>query len=603
MTPEQQLAAARRRTARSSAHPAGRAVWLPPPRNIVEFVTGADYLGERLYPRQLLLLKIIADASDLLTSYDYRVLGRWGMARSLQLDEGVARWQGTMGIGQDIYERLEDGRDRGRAGFTEVVLALGRRSGKSYMGALMAAWSIVRFLTHDDPHRHYGIQADKLVSVLVFSGSLDRAKRDQFGDLHRVLTRSPWFKPYILSATATRIDFATRRSILNSGSSAPPVALRAEAVQTTELSARGPATYVAILDEAAWLRGDGSTSSIDEIYDAVRPSIAQFGGDGLLWMASSPTSMLGTIYDRFQAGMAHDPTTGLPLNSHVFAAQLESFELYLDWQNAHELEMWKGGPKFPRFDRAILEYNDEARALEAQDPYGFAIEYRAQWATSADAYLRPDVVHAMFQPTAVSAGVNRALYDPAFEYFAHGDPSNSNCNFGFAIGHIVKVDGVEHAVIDYLHAWRPAEFPDGLIDYQKVLADIVDLADRYRLKSISFDPFNTVAFKGDLESKLRAKGCKTRVEVVKATATRNEAMYDNLKSLAGEHRIHLPVFRLALDELMFLRWTGTRVDAPKAGPVTTRDVADSIANLLYKLFEDKNEHIFDALRGRRNQDW
>lgn len=100
----------------------------------------------------------------------------------------------------------------------------------------------------------------------------------------------------------------------------------------------------------------------------------------------------------------------------------------------------------------------------------------------------------------------------------------------------------------------------------------------------------------ELNDKLKAEGLSTVVTPKQPTASSNLAVYELLKSAAGEHRVHLPDRPLARNELRFLQWTRARVDAPKSGPVQRRDIADCVANVVASLLSDHTNSAIEALR-------
>jgi hypothetical protein len=117
---------------------------LPRPRfpDVVEFVSSDEYLGRlKLYPRQLLLLKLLFLAVDLLTAYDYRVLAKWAAGFALvHGTDGTAGFQGSRGITPDILDRIERCRNERRLWFRDVVVVIGRRGSKGYLAAIATAY-------------------------------------------------------------------------------------------------------------------------------------------------------------------------------------------------------------------------------------------------------------------------------------------------------------------------------------------------------------------------------------------------------------------------------------------------------------------------------
>ena len=82
------------------------------------------------------------------------------------------------------------------------------------------------------------------------------------------------------------------------------------------------------------------------------------------------------------------------------------------------------------------------------------------------------------------------------EYFCHGDPAKSHCNFSFNIAHIEWVDGMPHVVVDLVEVWRPRDFPKGKIDFMYVEECIKGHIRRFRPAQVTFDQYN---FEGGIQ--------------------------------------------------------------------------------------------------------
>ena len=127
-----------------------------PPRfpGIAEFVSDPAYLGGlALFPLQMLMLKIIFLATENdLTAFDLEWIRRWGDGFTLRRDGDAAFYEGEEGTAPDLLSRMAHCRGSGRSWLREVILVLGRRSGKGYLGAICAAYILWRYICDGDPH-------------------------------------------------------------------------------------------------------------------------------------------------------------------------------------------------------------------------------------------------------------------------------------------------------------------------------------------------------------------------------------------------------------------------------------------------------------------
>lgn len=564
----------------------------------IEFATDARYLGLRLFPVQGFLLKLIAAQPQTFTDYDWDLLAEFTQGWTAVDKDGQRRYSGCLGISPDVVERVQWLTDHGAPGFAQVVIAAGRRFGKSMIAATSALYRLWQLLQLDDVHTVFEIDPGKLLTIPVLSGSYARARRDQFGDLRSQLLRAPCFYRLIVSSSSSEVVLTTPAALARAGGAPLPRLVSVVALETTALATRGPAIPIVIFDEVAHLVGAGSTADFAELYTSTLPANAQFGQHSLVWMGSSPSTQEGKFFERYCRGLAID-AGGNPLEPDVLVVQLESWTAYRDWQEAHNIPMWPEGPCYPQRRRPILDYND-LRQEEHDNPESFNVEYRAQWRTVLDAYLPSQFVTDMFGPWS-----NRQLQNNAapgrHQYVAHADPSLSQAGFGFALGHGETTDGVEHFVFDVLHAWDPRTFPGGQIDYQAIENELFEIGRNYRLRELTFDQYDSAQISQNLARRFKAEGLNTRVHVVHENSRSNWQHAEAFKTVAGARTVHAPPHALAEAELRGLQVSGLqRVGPPRSGPTTTCDIADCMIAVVAMLQSKKTANdvanLFSAVR-------
>jgi hypothetical protein len=374
-------------------------------------------------------------------------------------------------------------------------------------------------------------------------------------------------------------------------------------------------------------------------HNSATPSLDQFGVDAFIYEGSSPWQMTGQLYENYLEALSCDPVTRLPIRPEMLMVQLESWDLYHDWQRAQQFFMvpedhkrkvtWKtqlkvvdpgettkegtiidevlrpDGPEtkrkivkghryseykavcFPELKRSQQEYDDQMRRLERSNPDTFRVERRSQWQTVLDAYLDPAQIDEMFGPWLGETLPMKSRGALNIEYYAHGDPSKSGDNFGFAIGHTEGPDtnGLYHVVFDRLHAWQPGDYDEGRIDYLAIEQEIIDYAVRFHFTQLSFDQFSSTQMMQGIRSKLAKAGLPNRITIFEQTATAplNWKMAETFKTAINLGLVHSPYYELADLELRFLQLNKNRVDHPSAGPVQTKDVADAMFNVVWQL--------------------
>jgi hypothetical protein len=548
--------------------------------HIVEFATSPSYLGRSLYPRQMTLLKVVFLADELFTDFDREVIAEWAMSY---------KRSGNRGIQPDVLTRIAICKEQGRSYFREVVAVIGRRGGKNHIGAIAAAYVTWRYLCLGNPQAHYGLDPGQRMSLLVFAGNRLQAQANQFKDIVRMITDAPCFAPYIAQRTTDRLALFTPNDLRRRNSrfgAAHRASLHIMAKEATEIAGRGPTSYAQVYDEMAHVLPGGSNRSAEEIYDAATPALDQFGHDAFIYEPSSPWQSTGQFFANYQRSLELHPD-GTPAYPELLMVQLTSFDLYENWERAHKIPMVPGGAVFPKFSRAIQEYDDDMYKLERANPETFAVERLSRFATVRDAYLHPDRFAAMFGSWGDATLRMQTEGVLQVGYKAHADPSKSEKNFALAIAHAEKVDGVTHVVFDFLHVWRPQDFPGRRIDYVEIENELWYLIQKFMPYELTFDQWNSAGLISGLQRRVHQAQLPRGVAVYERTATArvNWDRAETFKTALGMGIVHAP-FRdgagrvypsseLLEMELRYLQDLGGRVDHATSGPVQTKDLADA----------------------------
>ena len=561
--------------------------------SIVEFAESSDFCNKPLYPRQRLLLKLIF--LEELTSYEEDVLNEWIYNKS-----------GEVMLSPKIRERIQLLRDRGYDHFREVMLIGGRRSSKGHITGLAVAKKIYDMINLDNPQAKYGIDRDKAIWITAIAASEDQAKRYQFADITGAVTSCEALKPYWSKFLEKEISLMTPSDIekaaeLKTGSAFKSerdlASIRVKPSAANASTIRGEATMVLIMDEMAhMMEGVSSKSGADEILEAARPALDQFKEDALIFENSSPYTKIGKFYTNYLVAMDINPdqekVSNDILDYRMMGFQFPSWELYKDWDKDPER----------RFKNAIVlsPREDESMALEEErNPEKFAVERRSKFAEVIDGFLDPIKVDEMFKPwkgRILATQSDRAGYGPETIFKGHCDPSTTTANFGFAIGHVEYHEDQEgrkipHVFFDHIHAWIPADFPDHTINYLDVQDEILEKISRFRPKEFTFDQFQSKGLIQWLRKESRKSGAgDTMIREVTATEKLNFARADRFKTAINLGLVHAPadfsLLELAKNELKFLQQKGNRVVKQNVGPVTTKDIADCLMEVVDSLVGD-----------------
>ena len=597
---EQRLARLEASELQTSSRSRSSAIEAPQLPNIIEFATSYEYLGLDIFVRQATLLKLMTCATELLTDYDMQVIGSWtdGFNRS-DANSSASRFVGSFGVSPDVLERMQICRDQGRRWFREIVMVMGRRSGKGFLGGILGAYGVWYLLSLDDIHAHFRIPPAKQLRIPVFAANQVQAKINQAQDLIGMIGDSKCFAPFIAERTTTMISLwsPAQLRIAEDGRRGLP-AIVIEAKESTTNSGRGIASPFQFFDEIAHAAGAGATATAAEIFRSATPAMAQFAGSQFVYLASSPREQIGLLHQRYERGLRINPVTDRAFDPEILIVQLPSSEPYLDAERTKEIEMWPGGPCFrdpgdPKITEAFMKQQ------LAEDGENANVEFYAQWATVYGAYLPQDLVDAMFAPFDGKVLRQRFTRVGNYRYFAHVDPSTTDANTAFVIGHLEFVGDVPHVVYDVILHWKPKDFPSGHIDYEEILSVIIDHIKRFDIVRLTSDQFGEVSIIQRLQAMLnprRGRSTTHRFEMRRATRDDNWRVAEHFKGVLLDGRLHAPHDELAELELKFLQRVGRRVDHPGSGPVQTKDIADCLMMVAYELLGGKDD-VFQQLSG------
>ncbi|QGJ94864.1 terminase large subunit [Gordonia phage RedWattleHog] len=607
----------------------------PPWDSIVDFATHRSFCGQRLYPRQLTLLKLIYLETETMTAFDLDVIEQWR--------EGFKNPDMPEGVNEDIWTRVEYLKQRGYRHFPHIEAIIGRRGSKGKVGGILGAEKLAYMFSLDNWQNHYGVSPGKDGYMSVVATNSIQAKKFQFADIRETVESCRYLQPHIAElkdyTLAIRTPADVRRIAYMHKNKIPIdhqiATLHAVAMSSNSSSGRGATGFANFFDEFAhMISGTGSQRSSEEVYEAYQPSLDQFGQDSLTYIPSSPFTMVGHFYSLYEQGKVlmseYDPDTGtsnftektakqlglsdgdaeeklieVTANPEMLVVQLPSWGLYQDWQKSPSL----GGPKFKR---PIQAYDERMMRLERSNPAKFAVERRSQFASVLDAFLDPKKVEAMFNPVPWREPGKLAAQDKGRldrRYYAHVDPGLTNANFAFAIGHLedapaeLDPEGTAwpHVIIDYLKVWKPGDYEDHTIDYVQVQREIAETLRKFpSMVEFSADQWNSAGMLAALREEF---GTTMTVRQETFTEAANQERMERFKSALNLGWIHAykddfyeggqkfaasdtNQSLLEMEAKFLQRKPNGKVDKQEIGPVTTKDLFDAVNVITDRMLKD-----------------
>jgi hypothetical protein len=323
---------------------------------------------------------------------------------------------------------------------THAVWALGRRCGKTLMAAVAGLYAC--FVLEDQYRRR--VRKTEKWYILTIANDQSQAKL-ALNNIRQLLMDSPLVDE-ITRETATEIETSNNCVF--------------QAIPASARASRGKAVVMLIMDELSFaIEGDANRGA-KAIYDALSPSIAQFGQHGRILELSSPWLTDGLFYQHYC-----EATSG-----------------EFPFMQAVNLPTWEVNVNLP-WGCAFLD------AELKRDPDKFWVEYGAQFAKNNSALLATEIVEAAINK-------ERSILFPEKEftgtYVLSLDPARGGVGRDDYTACIVHYEG-ERLVIDKFHAFEP-DFEIGgkkEVNMAKVEEWIKEHHRIYEFQSIVLDQFNS----------------------------------------------------------------------------------------------------------------
>lgn len=198
----------------------------------------------------------------------------------------------------------------------ELILCLGRRSGKSALSSIFASYELYKLLRRGHPQSYYGMPSGSEIRVLCVANDKEQASI-VYGDMQSHVESVDYFKNSIANTTQTFLKFRTENDKKKFGEIGRGT-ITATFKSSIAKGLRGRGIICAILDEIAFFVDNGN-SSAERVYKAIVPSLAQFSPkekenkhipigptEGRIILISSPDAREGFFYRQHQLALSND---------------------------------------------------------------------------------------------------------------------------------------------------------------------------------------------------------------------------------------------------------------------------------------------------------
>ena len=552
------------------------AEWDEVPVEIEEFVTSEEFLD--LPP---------------LSNYQYQIVRA---ASQIYKEETLIALYGE-----------EKGRDRFSETCTEIVLQLGKGSGKDYTSNIAVCYIVYLLLCLREPASYYGKPRGNAIDLINIAINQDQAKNVWFKGLCEMIEGCPWFiGKYKDPGIGNKLEFDKNITVYSGHS-------QREAFEGLNL-------LVAILDEISGFAlesntGNARADTADATYRMYRASVdSRFAEFGKVMLLSFPRFRGDYIQQRYgpdfntpqeELQFTEHPMIGavrskeVILRSHTFKIKndlpdgTEGNEFTIQWEEDHitgysfdglfalRRPSWEVNPtiSIESLKRAFMTNMADALGRyacmpsDATDDTFFKNKQAIEDSfTTGNGVDNGGVFAINFQPK------------PDREYYLHVDLSKVHDRCAVALAHVDKWiihegdkfgDVYPVVRVDAVRWWKPSH--DQPMDYKDVTNYILALRRRgFNIKLVTFDRWNS----HDTINTLNSQGIKSEMLSLK-----NEH-YDDFLNIMYDDRLVGPRIEQLITELRELRriQQGQKfvIDHPRSG---FKDLSDAVCGAIHNAIE------------------
>ena len=489
--------------------------------DIIDFAESAWGVEMELYPVQRVILKChygipLDDTKEFLVDTSWRL-----DKKVLFTEASYLRY--LYDEGRSNIREVIPGQER-----REMVLSIGRRSGKTMLSAAIAAYETYKLILKGDPHSYYGIMPSNPIQIISIATDKDQAGI-LYQDVSGHFRACDFFGPYTANNTMSYARFQTPKDIDKYGRySQDPTArasLRVTFRSCIAKGLRGAGNIVIIMDEAAHFT-DGGQSSAASVYDAVTPSAATFSPkdpkdkkvpigkvEGRVISISSPLGKQGHFYQLYQLGY-----TGTAAADNMLCIQAPT---------------WEVNPTLP-----ISEYEK----FYYKDPNVFFTEFGGQFTDRTRGWLEREEDLLMCVEPSLHPQVQAPARLPHFIGIDVGLVKDASA---VAIGHMEIVDGQNKVVVDLVDQIKAGEgkYKDqARLDFDGVADWILKLSKKFYIAEGMFDQYVGIPF----EQALVKRGLR-QIKMVHMTRQLNSDIFKNFKDMMWEKWLVLYDYPIPVD--------------------------------------------------------
>jgi hypothetical protein len=462
----------------------------------------------------------------------------------------------------------------------EIILQLGKGSGKDFVSTVACAYIVYKLLCLKDPAKYYGKPSGDAIDIINVAVNAQQAKNVFFKGFKTKIEKSPWFAGKFY-AKADSVEFNKSITVYSGHSERE--------------SHEGLNLLLAVLDEISGFASEVGTGNeqgktAENIYKAFRGSVdSRFPDLGKVVLLSFPRYPGDYISEKYDDVILEKEIIE---RTHKFVLNPDlpdddpNNSLEISWDEDHIVSYkypgvfalkrptWEVNPTRKIDDFKIAFYTDLGDAMMrfacvptfASDAFFKQHEKVRACMTSRnpiDTFKRFD---ESFKP------------DPTKKYYVHADLAQKHDKCAVAIAHVEKwvniqvINNYEQVapivIVDAVVWWEPKiEGPVNLSEVKQWIQNLRRLG--FDIGMVSFDRWQSF----DIQNELKQVGMRTD------TVSVAKKHYEDMAMLVYEERLVMPAIELLFDELTQLKiMKNDRVDHPRK---KSKDLADAVCGAIF----------------------
>ena len=388
----------------------------------------------------------------------------------------------------------------------ELVLIIGRRGTKSTLATWIAAYETYKLLKIVHPQKHYKLLPDSEIHLTMLATSEDQANL-LFHQVLGYFAQSTFFHRYMNRPTSGAVSIRSRRDLDKYGEEGR-ASIVVKSSPCSARGVRGASNMLAIMDEQAHFVDDKGTSNKSDkaVYDALTPSIAQFGSDGKIINISSPLNKSGILWDLYNQALEGA--------ENLLVIQAPSWEI--------------NGTLAPSYLKG--RYN--------MDPIVYDCEFGGNFSERIKAWMPEDYLRRVIVSDLVKKDVGKVRVP----HFVGLDVGFKGDGTALAICHVEAeeqedgsfIDKIELDYVDSRAAGVPPFEDYDILDFELVSDWIKDVCNKFYVSQGLLDQHN-----GELVSQNLAKKGMPQFDLIYHTRQFNSKIYQNFMMLCIDKKLRL----------------------------------------------------------------